>query len=170
MANKQILDFDDKPLPEAADMLLLQEGESGLYRRTTLANLTRRKDTLNFVIGDGSAVPGIGLVGHAYLPLNCEVTVLGWRISSLDGSSGSAQLDLWHAANRASASNADSICGGGEPPALYSQSENSGFPVSGWSNIFLDGGCLVLNLDSITGITQLTLALDVEIALVVEEI
>ncbi|MEN8242171.1 MAG: hypothetical protein ABFS17_09645 [Chloroflexota bacterium] len=169
MANKQIMEFTEKLAPQEADMLLLQDGASEVYHRATLANLTRRAETLNFVIGDGSAVPGTGLVGHIYLPLGCVVTVNGWRMSSLDGSSGSAQVDLWHDANRISASNADSICGGNEP-ALSSQSENSASGLSGWSKTALEGGCLVVNLDSITSITQLTLALDVEIALAAEEV
>jgi hypothetical protein len=169
MANKQILEFDEKEIPAARDQLLLQDGDSNIYLRASLANLIRRKETLNFVIGDGSGVPAVGPIGHLYLPLESVVVVRGWRMSSLDGSSGSAQVDLWHDQNRSSANNTDSICGSGNEPGLSSQSENSSSSLSAWTKTTLEGGCLVVNLDSITSLTQLTLALDVEIAPAVEE-
>ena len=170
MANKQIVEFDEKSALAAGDQFLLQDGESGSYQRASLANLTRRKTALNLVIGDGSAVPATGIAGHIYLPLDCIIEVKGWRLSSHDGSSGSVQLDLWHDQNRASLDNSDSICGGGNEPALSSQSENASTGLAAWAETTLESGCLAVNIDSITGFTQLTLALDVEISLQEEEV
>lgn len=163
MANKQIVDFEEKTNPTPADFLLLQDHASGDYRHVTRGSLVTRADTLQFVIGDGSSVPPTGPVGHIYLPQNCRVQVNGWRISSVDGSSGSIQVDLWHDQNRVSTSDADSICGSGSEPGLSSQSENSAASLSAWVQTLLDGGCLVANLDSITNLTQVVLSLDVEI-------
>jgi hypothetical protein len=163
MANKQIIEFDEKIAPTAADHLLLQDNLTGIYMQTARGNLIRRKETLHFTIGNGSSVPSPGVVGQLYLPRGCRVEVNGWRMGSVDGSNGSIQVDLWHDQNRISASDADSIPGSGNEPALISQSENSCTDLSSWSKTLLDAGCLVAYLDSISGFTQLTLALDVEI-------
>jgi hypothetical protein len=82
---------------------------------------------------------------------------------SLDGSSGSIQVDLWHDQNRISTIDADSICGSGNEPSMTGQSENSETNLSLWDRTLLEGGCLVANLDSISSFTQVVLALDVEI-------
>ena len=163
MANKQIIEFDEKTAPTAADLLLLQDEQNGAYLNVSRGNLIRRRETLQFIIGDGSGVPGTGLVGQIYLPLDSKVQVNGWRMSSLDGGSGSIQVDLWHDQNRISTSNADSICGSGNEPSLTNQSENNEVDVSLWDQTLLEGGCLVANLDSISTFTQVILALDVEI-------
>jgi hypothetical protein len=163
MANKQIVEFSEKAAPSAADHLLIQDDQSGDFMQVSRGSLVRRKDTLQFVIGDGSGVPGTGIIGQLYLPLGSRIQVNGWRMSSLDGSSGSVQVDLWHDQNRASISDADSICGSGNEPVLSSQSENSALDLSAWTKTVLEAGCLVANLDSITSLTQVVLTLDVEI-------
>ena len=163
MANKQIIEFDEKTAPDPGDHLLLQENGSGVYLQASRASLVRRRESLQMIIGDGSSVPAPGPVWMVYLPEGCQLTVTGWRLGSLDGSSGSMQVDLWHDQNRASAGTADSICGSGGKPCLSGQSENSSTDLSGWSTTLLEGGCLVASLESISGLTRAVLALDVEI-------
>lgn len=162
MANKQIVEFEEKAAPTVADHLLIQDSATGAYMNVSRGRLIRHKAILTFKIGNGSGVPGVGPVDQLYLPQGCELRLLGWRLSTLDGSSGSLQVDLWHDQNRASISGADSICGGSEP-ALNGQSENSAQDLSAWAKVLLEGGCLVANLDSVSGVTQAVLALDVEI-------
>lgn len=162
MANKQIVEFDEKTFPIAADRLLLQDSGSGEYKQVSRGNLVRRRTCLHMQIGNGSGVPSPGPAGLIYLPKDCIVEIKGWRMSSLDGSSGSIQVDIWHDQNRISASDADSICGGSEP-GLSNQSENGNDDLSSWTHTLLNEGCLVFNLDSVSSFTQVILALEVEI-------
>lgn len=116
---------------------------------------------LPFVIGSGGEVPSVGVVGHTYLPENVKIKVIGWRLSSYDGTVGSMVLDLWHDVDRASADNVDAIPGAGNEPALSTEAEAAGIDLSGWATTVMEGGCLVVNLDSVATITQATLVLDV---------
>jgi hypothetical protein len=163
MANKQILEFAEKTDPAIGDHLLLQDDLSGYYMRVSRANLIKRKESLQIMIGNGSGTPSTGPIWMIYLPEDCLVEIKGWRMGSLDGTSGAIQVDLWHDQNRTSASNADSICGSGNEPALSGQSENCSTNLSSWINTLIEGGCLVANLDGIAGLTQVLLAIDVEI-------
>jgi hypothetical protein len=163
MGNKQIVEFGEKTNPAIDDHLLLQDDLSGYYMQVSRANLVRRHESLQIMIGNGSGTPSTGPVWMIYLPEHCLVEIKSWRMGSLDGASGAIQVDLWHDQNRTSASDADTICGTGNEPFLSSQSENSNTNLSGWMNTLLEGGCLVANLDGISGLTQVLLAIDVEI-------
>jgi hypothetical protein len=169
MANKQIIDFNLESNPSAEDYFLLQDKLNNTYKKIMLADLAKRKATIQFVIGSGSGVPSTGIVGHIYLPLDTKIEIKGWRLSSHNGNTGSIQIDLWHDQNRAAASNDDSICGAGNEPTLSDQSEDSDTDISAsWNTTTLVGGCLVVNLDSVSTLTQVTLCLDIEISPYIE--
>lgn len=165
MANKQIINFNLETNPAAEDYFLMQDCFDNTYKRIKLADLIKRKAAIQLVIGSGSSVPTPGIVGHIYLPLDTKIEIKGWRMGSYDGASGSIQIDLWHDQNRAATTNEDSICGTGNEPSLTNQVENSDTALStSWSTTSLVGGCLVINLDSVSTLTQVTLCLDIEIS------
>lgn len=165
MANKQIIDFNQKTTPSADDYFLMQDDGDNLYKKIKQGDMIKRKAAIHFVIGSGSVVPSTGIVGHLYLPLDTKIEIKGWRLSSHDGTAGSIQIDLWHDQNRSSVTSEDSICGSGNEPALTNQSEDSESNISAvWNITTLVGGCMVVNLDSAATITQATLCLDIEIS------
>ncbi len=109
--------------------------------------------------GDGAVVfelvtPTNGMQADVQMPY--DGTWTGWTL--LADASGSAVVDVW-LDDYASypPDNSDSITGGNEPEISADTDDTGG--VSGWTTAFLTGDCVRINVDSVSGITRLTLVL-----------
>lgn len=129
------------------------------YVRDPLLDLQQRTATVT--IGDPIG-PVLSTGVKAYLPIPFKCTVTGWTI--LGDASGSIQLDVW----KDSYANfpptlADSIAGS-EKPTLTAQQKNQDLALSTWTIDIAAGSILAINIDSCSGIKQVTLALYLELA------
>lgn len=108
---------------------------------------------INFVISGGAAVPPTGLHGFVVVPAG---TIVAARIGGL--TSGSAQVDIkkddWPPTSTTS------ICASAKPTLSTAQfAEDT--TLTGWTTTLAEGDSLFFNLDSITTIKTLTVALKV---------
>lgn len=117
------------------------------------------RKTLMVVLGSGTAVIPVGTKG--YVPVTLTGTIVEWR--ALADVSGSIQVDVWRdtQANHP-ATVADSITGTNEI-VLTTADEATDTVLTSWTRSITNGDTLAFNVDSVTTIKQLTIALVVEL-------
>lgn len=110
--------------------------------------------------GSGSAI-GTGLRGGIEIPYDCLIESLAVRAT--DGNTGSLVLDLW----RLSASENDAGVTPSSAYSIVSQSKPtlvttnrySDKTLAGWINHLYAGDWLFYNVDSVSGLTRITISL-----------
>lgn len=108
---------------------------------------------IGFSFGDGSAVLTVGSKLAFYIPF--AYTITEWTLGSVNGTSGSVQLDLWvdtHANFPPTV--ADTITASAKPLFSSTTKGQSG-TLTGWTTVISAGRWLYINVDSVTSITYL---------------
>lgn len=141
----------------------------GLTVTATMLN-TEIRDNMNALaksrclavsFGDagGGTLP-TGIRGYVEIPFACNV--VGWTI--LAAQSGSIVIDIY----RDSYANFPPVVGdtitGSEKPTLASAQKNQDLSLSTWAPAIAAGDILAFNIDSVSGIKQVTLGLRLEMA------
>jgi hypothetical protein len=129
------------------------------FVRDPLVDLQKRVITVT--IGDPIG-PVLSLGVKAYIPVPFACNVVGWEI--FGDAVGSIVLDVW----RDSYANfpptvADTIAGT-EKPTLTAARKNQDLALTTWTFLIPAGHILAINIDSCSGIKQVTLSLRVELA------
>lgn len=129
------------------------------YVRDPLTDLQLR--TITVTIGDPiGPVLSTGVKAYVEVPFECEV--VGWTL--LADASGDIVIDVWKDSYaNFPPTNADSIAGT-ELPTLSTQQKNQDLALTTWSVTIEAGSILAFNIDSCSGIKQVTLSLRVEMA------
>ena len=108
-------------------------------------------------IDGGGRVISTGLKGFLEVPFNCTIT--GWTL--LADQSGSIVIDVWKDSyGNFPPTVADTIAGT-EKPTLASVQKNQDLTLSTWTTGLLQGDVLGFNVDSVTTVTWIALALRV---------
>lgn len=141
-------------------------GSSAPYAGQLYPNLTvlppyllTAYQTLNVVIGTGSAVPGTGSWGQINVPYSFTVT--GWTITA--NASGSAVVDIlaWTHANFPGS--LSSICGSIKP-TLSSAQKNQNLTLTGWGSFNIPANSEIqFNLDPVTTCERINVTLNITV-------
>lgn len=128
---------------------------------TPASGITIRRQVTLIIDGGGSAIT-TGFKGIISLPM--AGTWKKWRILSIDSAttSGSIVIDVWKDTyiNYPPAV-ADTITGSAKP-TLSSANKAESSVLTGWNTAFSAGDILGFNVDSITAVTKISLALEFE--------
>lgn len=112
---------------------------------------------ITYVVDGGGAVIATGVVGDLWVPFG--VTILGATL--LADQTGSVVVDIWSDAYGAyPPTDADSITGA-SPPTITAGVKAQDTTLSGWTTALPGGNTLRFNIDSVSAITRLTIALRV---------
>ena len=113
---------------------------------------------VNFIIDGGGAVITTGLKGFIEVPFNCTIK----QVTLLADQVGSIVIDIWKDtyANFPPTA-ADSICGTSKP-TISSAQKSQDSTLSGWTTQLNEGDIMAINVDSVTSIQRVTVAIKVE--------
>lgn len=112
---------------------------------------------INLIINEGGGSLTTGIKGVFVMPYAGEIT----QVTTLADQSGSVVIDLWKDtyANYPP-TDADSIIGvGGTPPTLSSAIKSQDSTLTSWTKTFSAGDIFMVNVDSATTVTWITLEL-----------
>lgn len=134
---------------------------SGFQLYEALLEVTRARlgvDTIQFVIDGGGTSISTGEKGHVEVPFNC--TIVGVRM--LANASGDIVVDLW----KSDYANFPPVNGGSitaaAPPTISGAIKSENLTLTGWNVDLVKGEILAYNVDSISGLSRVTIVLLVE--------
>src|SRR3990167_2911775 len=110
-----------------------------------------------FIIDGGGSVITSGEKGHLEIPFACTIT--GWTL--LADQSGSIVIDVWKDTYANFPPTVADTIAGTEKPTLASVQKNQDLTLSTWTTGLLQGDVLGFNVDSVTTVTRIALALRV---------
>ncbi len=127
---------------------------AGLLENNTTTN---KNSGIEFVVDGGGSALSTGIKGDLKIPFNCTVTE--WAL--LADQSGSIVMDVW----KDTQANFPPLVGdsitGSDIPTLSSQTNASSTALTGWTTAITAGDILRFNINSISTITRITIALKV---------
>lgn len=112
---------------------------------------------ITYVVDGGGSALSTGVAGDLYIPFNCIIS----SATLLADQTGSVEVDIW--ADLLSAyppTIADSIVAS-DPPTITTDDHSQDATLTGWTTQIVAGSTLRFNINSVTDITRLTLALTV---------
>ena len=120
-------------------------------------DLEARKYSITFVIDGGGSAITTGLKGFLRIPFACTIE----RVTLLADQSGSIVIDIWKDTyTNFPPDNADSITASA-PPTITTAVKSSDITLTDWTVVITAGDILAFNVDSITTIERVTVALKV---------
>jgi len=115
---------------------------------------------LIFVIDGGGSTIVTGIAG--FLPVNFAGTITGWTVLSIDASvtTGAIVVDVWKDtyANYPP-TDSDSITGATPPTITATNDTGQSTSVADWTTAFASGDVFGFNVDSVTSLTKVVVAL-----------
>lgn len=122
-------------------------------------NAGTHKAIVSFLIDGGGSAITTGIKGDLVLP-DWAGTIVKWTL--LGDQSGSIVVDLWKDtyANFPPVDSPDSITASA-PPTITTATKGQSSTLTGWTTSFSAGDIIRVNVDSITTLTRVTLALDI---------
>jgi hypothetical protein len=129
------------------------------FVRDPLTDLQGRVITVT--IGDPiGPVLSTGVKSYVPVPFECEV--VGWEI--FGDASGDIVLDVWADSYANFPPTVADTIAGSEKPTLSGAQKNPDLALSTWDASIAAGSILAINIDSCSGIKQVTLSIRVEMA------
>jgi hypothetical protein len=128
------------------------------YVRDPMADLQQR--TIVVVIGDPiGPVLSTGIKAFVPIPFGCDVT--GWTI--LGDASGDIVIDVWKDSYANFPPTVADTIAGTEKPTLSGAQKNQDLALTTWTPAITAGDILAINIDSCSGIKQVSLSIFVEL-------
>lgn len=110
---------------------------------------------INFIIDGGGSAITTGEKGHIEIPFGMVIT--GWTI--LADQSGSIVVDVWKDTYALFPPTVADTIAGTEKPTLASVQKNQDLTLTTWTTTVAAGDILAFNVDSITTVTRVTVAI-----------
>ncbi len=111
------------------------------------------------IIFDGiGAVIAVNAQGDVRLDM--DFLILGWTL--LADQTGSIDVDIWKAPYSSYPPNVGNTITASAPPTITSGVKNTSTALTGWDTVISAGDCLRFNIDSISAIERITLALHLQ--------
>ncbi len=107
-----------------------------------------------FMIGDGVNVLTVGTKVGMYVPFG--FTILEWTLGSVNGTSGSVQLDVWVDTHANFAPTVADTITASAKPLFSSTTKGQSSTLTGWTTTIPGDRWVYINVDSVTSITQLS--------------
>jgi hypothetical protein len=113
-------------------------------------NLAADLAGISFQLGGPGATISTGVQGYIVVPFDCTIT----EVYLVAGQTGSIVVDLWvdTYANHPP-TGADSICASAKP-TISSSNKSNDSTLTGWTTSLTKGKIMVVNVDSVSGITN----------------
>lgn len=118
----------------------------------TWATITR---TLNVVIANDGAVLAVGIAGDVFIDFACTIT----KVTLLADQSGSVVVDIWKAAYASYPPSVANSVTASDTPTISAATKSQDSTLTGWTTAISAGDVLRFNVNSVTTITQLLVAL-----------
>ena len=106
------------------------------------------------MIGDGVNVLTVGTKVGMYVPFG--FTILEWTLGSVNGTSGSVQLDVWVDTHANFAPTVADTITASAKPLFSSTTKGQSSTLTGWTTTIPGDRWVYINVDSVTSITQLS--------------
>ena len=119
---------------------------------------------ITFVIDGGGATITTGVKGYLSIDFACTIQ----QAEMLADQSGSIVVDIWKCtytqfdAGATHPVDADSIADAGTPPTISSTTKSQDSTLTNWTTTINDGDILAFNVDSVTTVQRVTVALKVK--------
>ena len=125
--------------------------------RTTITTLQTREGavTINYIIDGGGSAITTGVKGFIEIPYN--MTISAWQVFA--DQSGSVVVDVWRSTYATFPPVVGGSIAGSEKPTLASAQSNQDVALSTWTTALSTGDILAYNVDSVSTVTRITVAL-----------
>lgn len=110
---------------------------------------------IEYVIDGGGSALTTGIAGQLYIPYSC--TISAWTL--LADQSGSIVVNVWKVAEASYPPTVTNKITASAPPTITSAQAATSTTLTGWTTSVSAGDTMMFNIDSITTITRVTLAL-----------
>lgn len=138
--------------PEDA-LVIDREGVGTMFiEADNLGGLTR---CITYVIDGGGSVIGTGVVGDLDIPFSCTISA----VTLLADQSGSVVVDIWSAPYASYPPTISNTIVAAHPPTITSATHAQDTTLTGWTTLIPAGNTLRFNVNSVSSITRLVLAL-----------
>lgn len=144
------------------DLLAIEAlaGTTGALKKTAADTWALDDGTTDIVVAhtEGGGVLTTGIIADVHVPFACTIT----GVFAFADQTGSLVVDIWKDTYaNFPPTDADSITGS-DPVTISSTNKATDTTLSGWTTSIAAGDVLRFNIDSVTGITRLTVALRVK--------
>lgn len=126
--------------------------------KLNLMNTALRPAMMNVVIDGGGATITTGIKLDVTVPFDC--TIQGWTI--LGDQSGSIQFDIWKTSYANAPPNVGNTITASSKPIVSTAAKATSTVLTGWTTSITAGDVLRFNVDSITTMQRVTLALKLQ--------
>lgn len=155
----EISAITEKTTPVAADLLLIEDSAaSNAKKKLQAGNLLKLiTSSINFIIDGGGSAITTGIKGDVEIPFACTIN----QVTMLADQSGSIVVDIWKDTYaNFPPTDADSITASAVP-TISTATKSQDATLTGWTTSITAGDILRFNVDSVTSITRVTVALKV---------
>ena len=112
---------------------------------------------ITYIIDGGGSTISTGIAGQLFIPFGCVIT----EATLLADQSGSVVVDIWKAAYSSYPPNSGNSIVAAAPPTISTAQKSQNSTLTGWTTAITAGDTLMFNVNSVTSITRLTVALTV---------
>lgn len=148
-----VYDVDKKTIGYVEDITKLDDEVVAIE-----TDLRARRYSITFIIDGGGAAITTGQKGHLRIPFACEIE----RVTLLADQSGSIVVNIW----KDTYANFPPLVGdkitASAPPTITTAQKSKDTTLTDWTKTIAAGDILAFNVDSVTDIERVTLALKVK--------
>ena len=112
---------------------------------------------ITYVVDGGGSVLSTGIVGDLYLPFACTIQ----SVTLLADQAGSVEVDIWSALLAAYPPTSGNSITSSDKPTITAATHSQDTALTGWTTDLVADSTLRFNINSISAIERLTIALEV---------
>lgn len=141
----------------STDSDVLERDNGATWDTLTISSVSGQVSTLNFVIDGGGSTITTGIKGDLVVDFACTITA----VTLLADQTGSIVVDIWKDSYaNYPPDNSDSITASATP-TISTATKSQDTTLTGWTTSISAGQILRFNVDSVTSIARVTVALKV---------
>ena len=148
-----VYDEDKKTIGYVEDITKLDEEVVAIE-----TDLRARRYSITFVIDGGGSAITTGQKGHLRIPFACTIE----RVTLLADQSGSIVVNIWKDTYGNFPPDIGDKITASAPPTITTAQKSEDATLTGWTKTIAAGNILAFNVDSVTDIERVTIALKVK--------